>query len=516
MNTRLAAAVGWIACIGVAGVAAWQHDGRVALPGERVLWGVAVLGGHLAAGLGWTLVCAAVAPVLRWVPRIEPALPAAVLIVWLTVLPGGSPPLPRADRVAHGPNILLVSLDTLRADHVGAGLTPAIDALAAQGAAFDRAYATAPLTAPSHASMLTGLDVWEHGLVSNGRRTDGSVVPELRAAGYRTGAFLSARVLDRTTGLDAGFEHFDDRWGDARLAWMPLRSDGEMVRRGDHTVDRFERWLASVHTPWFAWVHLYDPHGPYDPPGAFRPSAAALAEVEEDPPPESEVTNLTTALRGLLTGRPGEQRLLYAGEVRWTDRQVERLLAAAGPDAVVVLVGDHGESLGEHDYWFNHGARLWESTLHVPLVLRWPGKVAPGSRSSALVSVQDVAATLRAVTDGSPAPLVAAVGGRGRDSVTSFTTGQEARPTLGYRSGVGEWRRGPAAARRYPDGKLLVHRGAPPEWFDLTRDPHEATPLPVPPEHASAAAELSRWVAAEPEPLSEAQQAHLQALGYVE
>ena len=488
----------------------------MALPEERWLWAGVLAGLHALVAVAWVGGVEAASARLPWTRRAAPVLPLVLLLVWATRLPGGAPRPGAPERSADGPTVLLVTIDTLRADQLDPDRMPALHRLARQGATWSRAYSTAPLTAPAHASLLTGADVWEHGLVSNGRSVElDSVVPRLHAAGYRTGAFLSARVLDRSTGLHVGFEHFDDRWGDARLSWLPGGPSGEVVRRGHETLDRFERWRATLDGPWFAWVHLYDPHTPYDPPGSFRPTDQQLQGAEEEVEPEHPA-KLSTLFRRLATGAPHEQRLLYEGEVRWTDRLLQRLLGQVPDDAVVLVVGDHGESLGENGYWFNHGARLWEATIRVPLVLRWPGVVAPDSRSDELVSIQDVAATLATVAEGGEAPLIRSLGGPTREVVTSYTTGQEARATLGYRDEhAGPWRRGPVASRIFEDGKLMVFRGEEAVWFDLEHDPEESIPLPVPPHRAADATALEAMVEQRATPLSDEQRAHLEALGYV-
>ncbi len=207
-------------------------------------------------------------------------------------------------------SVLLVTIDTLRADRVGAyggplGLTPALDALSARGIVFEEALASVPLTLPSHASILTGLEPPRHGVHVNGA----SVVPaeletlatRLRSAGYATGAFVGAYVLDRRFGLARGFDHYDDRITRGDETKSVLESE----RRGEDVVAAATAWAAAQPAPFFAWVHLYDPHAPYEPPEPFR---------EE------------------YQGRP------YDGEVAYADRCVGRLLqavraATAGPAA---------------------------------------------------------------------------------------------------------------------------------------------------------------------------------------
>ncbi len=250
---------------------------------------------------------------------------------------------------ARGANVLLVTIDTLRRDRVGAygstlGLTSTIDRLAATGVRYARAYAHAPMTLPAHASILTGRTPVGHGLRNNGAFQLDAAVPTmataLKAAGYRTGAFVGAFVLDARYGLARGFDVYDDRMPGGRRATSFRIAE----RRGDDVVGAATAWIqqTGAATPWFAWVHLYDPHAPYDAPS---PSS---------------------------TGRTA-----YDGEVAYADAMVGRLLegvAAAGASnrTLVIATADHGESLGEHGE-STHGLFAYDATLAVPLVIAGPG-----------------------------------------------------------------------------------------------------------------------------------------------
>jgi arylsulfatase A-like enzyme len=282
------------------------------------------------------------------------------------------PPTPRT--------VVLVTIDTLRADRVGAygrspSITPRIDALAAGGAVFEQAWAVAPITVTSHATMLTGLLPSQHGLRTNhprhllaprDRRTWSTIAEALRGAGCRTAAFVSASVLraDRT-GLDAGFDVYDDV--------EPAKPGAihESERRGADTVARAAEWIRTTEGPAFLWVHLFDPHAPYDAPLPFGAGAAEAATA-----------------RG------------YDAEVAYADHCVGRLLDALAEsgrgDAVVAVVADHGEGLGEHGE-ATHGFLLHEATLRVPLVVSAPGSVGAGTRRADPVSTRDLAPTLLAL-----------------------------------------------------------------------------------------------------------------------
>jgi tetratricopeptide (TPR) repeat protein len=257
------------------------------------------------------------------------------------------------------PSILLVTLDTTRADAIGpeaAGIqTPAFNALAARGLRFRQAYATVPETLPSHVSMMTGVYPAAHGVHENARplAASGALAAEsLRQAGYRTAAFVSSFILARRFGLARGFDTYDDA--------LP---EGTVERSSRETTDAAVAYLGqSARQPLFLWVHYFDPHAPYTPPEPFRSQFA---------------------------GRP------YLGEVAAMDAQLGRLVAAfernvKGPSAIV-LAGDHGEGLGEHGET-QHGNLVYQSTMHVPLVIVGPGVKA--GVSDAPVSTRRIHHTL--------------------------------------------------------------------------------------------------------------------------
>ncbi|MCE9636377.1 MAG: sulfatase-like hydrolase/transferase [Planctomycetes bacterium] len=297
-------------------------------------------------------------------------------------------------RIPPGPrSVVLITIDTLRDDRVGprgAGaallpsLTPALDALAARGTRFDQAWTVAPLTVPSHATILSGRLPAQHGLRTNrpryrlagaADRPWATLAEAMKEAGCGTAAFTSASVLRADqTGLDAGFDVYDE------VPAAPRGSLVESERRGEETVTRALEWVRSrvAGGPVFLWVHLFDPHGPYDAPVPYGAGASHLADAQG-----------------------------YDGEVAYTDHQVGRLLdglAAAGlGGAVVAVVADHGESLGEHGE-ATHGFLLHEATLHVPLILADGVRgVAAGARRSEPASTRDLAPTLLALA-GAPIP----------------------------------------------------------------------------------------------------------------
>ena len=330
----------------------------------------------------------------------------------------------RAGRIQVGtvapdaPNVLLISLDTARADRFGTAAvdTPAWDRLAAQGVVFERATSQVPVTGPSHTTLLSGRTPWETGLLFNARPvpTDAPWLPEqLAAEGYATGAFVSVWVLDHSLGFDRGFAVFDDdlamRGGLDRLVVPGLLLGRRGVeRRGDATVERAIDWLKLQEAPWFCWVHLFDPHGPYAPPPPWS-ERYYRGSNPRDPANRSMdgVGPVPTFMERQLDGITDLDWVLaqYDGEIAYADHQVLRLLewlrrSGQHENTVVILVADHGEGLGEHGEWFKHGGRLYAHDVAVPLVMRGPG-IAPG-RVHEPVELTDVAPTVRGLVGLSP------------------------------------------------------------------------------------------------------------------
>ena len=359
------------------------------------------------------------------------------------------PPTPPA---VERPSILLVTLDTTRADAIGPN-TPAFNALAARGRRFRQAYATVPQTLPSHASMMTGLYPAGHGVHENARHlaaTHPLVAEKLREAGYRTGAFVSAFVLSKRFGLARGFETYDDEVS----AVSAERSAAE-------TTDRAVAWLReSSPQPRFLWVHYFDPHHPYVPS--------------------------------------------YAREIATMDAQLGRLVAEfeklPGAKAIVVA-GDHGEGLGEHGE-AQHGNLVYQSTMHVPLLLAGPG-ISKG--------VVDTPVSTRRIfhTILDWAGLDAKQSLRG--SETEVVLGESMIPFLQY-----GWQPQVMAV----DGRQkAIHAGAI-EAYDVIADPKEtrdlgARDLPRALRKALQDYPLPSPDAAKPAALSEEDQKQLAALGYI-
>ena len=271
------------------------------------------------------------------------------------------------------PNVILITIDTVRADHLGCYgnqniQTPTLDALGHDGVIFDRAIAQVPLTWPSHTAILTGLYPFQNGVQDfTGQPLDSrfrSVAQAFQQHGYATGAVVSAFVLDRSWGLARGFDFYDDAFSPESFASRDL---GLVDRRAGESVDHALAWLKkNSRRPFFFWLHLYDPHSPYDPPEPFRSQY---------------------------------QGHLYDGEIAYADHELGRLVAwlkssQLYDSSLIVFVSDHGESLGEHGE-HEHGFFVYNSTVHVPLIVKPPAasRIRPG-RVSRPVETTAIAPTL--------------------------------------------------------------------------------------------------------------------------
>jgi choline-sulfatase len=305
----------------------------------------------------------------RWLrPWLGP-LAVAISVQPLAMSTAGCVPAPQSSEV-RARNLVLITIDTLRADHVGAygythARTSTLDGLASSGALFEHAYAAAPITLPSHATLLTGRYPAGHGARDNGVGVSATVptlATELREKGFATAAFVAAFPLDHQFGLNRGFDVYSDhlpRGADGRLANERPAADvvNEAIARLRQNV---EPRSTNRERPFFLWVHLFEPHAPYGDPSSMRP----------------------------ILDR-------YDEEIATADREAGRLISALGPakaETLIVAAGDHGEAFGEHGE-FAHSLFVYDTTLRVPLLMSGPG-IPAGTRVTEPVTLGDVAPTV--------------------------------------------------------------------------------------------------------------------------
>jgi choline-sulfatase len=350
-------------------------------------------------------------------------------------------------------HVLLITIDTLRADRLGCYgsttvETPNLDRIARDGALMTHVSSHVPLTRPSHVTIFTGLYPAQHNVRDNVSPSLADGIPTLaeqfQAAGFDTAGFVSSVVLSSQSGLARGFQTYSQKFADEEE--NDARFLNTIQRRGDIATGEAVNWIAAHRANrFFVWLHLYDPHDPYEPP---EPYASRYAE------------------------RP------YDGEVAWSDElvgRVDRALADSGirDDTLVVVTSDHGEGLGEHRESV-HGYFVYETTLHVPLVARGPG-VKPGARIDATTRLIDLAPTLLAAS-GIPAPAEPKRPGR---SLMRAWRGEEA---LGDEPAFAESltpliHYGWSDLRSVRDGRWKYILAPRPELYDLSRDPQEQNNL---------------------------------------
>jgi len=399
------------------------------------------------------------------------------------------PPTPGPTGPAR-PNIILITLDTTRADVLGSyGGDPKVsrnlDRIAGRSHLFERCSASVPQTLPSHTTILSGLEPFHHGVRKNLATVVGPEVPllaeELHRIGYATGAFVSSFVVDGRFGFERGFDVYDapDR--------NPNGGDG-MERRAADTVKRAIAWLDGRSEPWFCWVHLFDPHAPYEAPEPFRSRFA---------------------------DRP------YAAEVAYMDNEAGRLVGALVAsrrfdDSLVILAGDHGEALGEHGEP-THGILLYEATTRVPLVIHMPGQTE-AARHPQPVGLVDVAATVRELVG-----IETASDGRSLLPVLRGDAELPADRSIYIESLEGFLRSGWAPLYAIVHGRWKYIHSPRPELYDVVADPGERRDLAA--DRSDLVDDLERRLTAirpsdddvghEEVDLDPDQQAALLALGYI-
>ena len=422
-----------------------------------------------------------------------------VLVVVIAVVGGGSVAFQHARSLARGTrpqSVLLITMDTTRADYLGCfgrttAQTPNIDRLAREGTVFTRCTASAPLTLPSHASILTGVYPYVHGARENGTgRLAGSnetLAETLKAAGFATQATIASFVLNRQFGIAQGFDVYHE------VARPASGSALSAERRGDEVCDDA---LAMLHSlagqRFFLWVHFYDPHFPY-----------VSERVKDESSP-----------------------LAYADEIAFMDTQIGRLLSALRElrleqDTLVVAVTDHGEGLNDHEEW-EHGYFLYETTLHTPLIFRCPGVIPAGKTVSAQVRTIDIAPT---VLDLLRLPAWEQAQGI---SLAGLVTGQKPDPNLAAygETFLTQAEYGMSQLRSLTAGGWKFVWAPKPELYRLPSDPGEARNLVAEePQHAAdMLAQLRQLIADAPPPpakedstaiLTADDRNRLESLGYV-
>lgn len=343
-------------------------------------------------------------------------------------------------------NLVLVTIDTLRADRLGCyGYskieTPNLDGIAQQGVLFEHAVAQTPLTPPSHASMFTGMYPHVHGVRNTGgfvlQSSSTTLAEILQEQGWDTAAFIGASVLKKLFGFHQGFAVYDDQMPkpdrSQQAREYPERPAGEVVNRAIH-------WLENQSgRPFFLWVHVFDPHLPYEPPGEFH-------QKYKDSP--------------------------YDGEVAYTDQELGRLFDAvkkksAADRTLIAVLSDHGESLGQHGE-YTHGVFLYEETMRIPFLLAGPG-IPTGLRVQAQARTIDLLPTLLDLMGGQPPPacqgvtLLPALEGRAVDTGYSYAETLFPKMNMGW-----------AELRAIRTNRWKYIRAPKPELYDLEKDPGEA------------------------------------------
>ena len=313
-------------------------------------------------------------------------------------------------KVVRPPDILLLTIDTLRADHLSAWgyarpTTPVLDGMAAQGVRFTFAQAQRPKTGPSFTSIFTSGYCADHGIRKIGQPTACSMrflAEELRDLGYQTHAVVANAALAREFDFDQGFDTYIETWKvQPKSAGLDPTGAEAVTDLADAVVDQ----LDDSDKPFFLWVHYVDPHEPYSPPPPYRD----LYQGDAHSGPAIEVPLARHNPRQSFNGI-GRRKVLdghtdlpfyvarYDAEIRYADQEIDRLLLALRRRGfydrmVTVMTADHGESLGEHNYWFDHGMFGFQVCLHVPLIVRYPGVVAPRVDDRP-VELVDIAPTL--------------------------------------------------------------------------------------------------------------------------
>jgi arylsulfatase A-like enzyme len=433
-----------------------------------------------------------------------------------------------AEVEGRGPNVLLITMDTVRADHCSAlgyrrDTTPNLCVVTEEGASCTIAYSPSASTAPGHATIFTALYPVGHRVLKNGltlSENHDCLAELFRDRGYQTAAIVSSFVLNRKFGFAQGFETYQDDFDAAEStlsmkSWQDHQLDGAFDRRADHTTSRAIEWLEKEQepgSPFFLFVHYFDPHSPYDPP---EPFASKFAPKKKDP----------SALRQAIAR--------YDAEIAFMDQEIGRLLETVNrlgltDRTLVVITSDHGEGLMQHGHMY-HGVHIYEEAVRIPLLFRWPGEIPAGRVIEEPVVLADVAPTICELVGIEHRDLPS----QGLSLARALRQGRALdpeRPVLLYRrpyqgETIGSlWLDGDKFGLRSGSWKYIEGQGSlSPELFDLAEDPKEKNNVcsDFPELAERLAGELENWKveytreAPVLDEMTEEDVERLRALGYV-
>ncbi|MFC2171003.1 sulfatase-like hydrolase/transferase [Acidobacteriota bacterium] len=383
----------------------------------------------------------------------------------------------RADRLSrlseqnNLPNVVIITIDTLRADYLACYgnlvvKTPNIDGVAKEGTLFSQTVAPIPITGPSHVSLMTSMYPRTHGIRTNGVafQGNGNTLAELlRDRGYATAAFISAFPLKAySVGLSKGFDVYDDSFSflDSHSELLIVRFFdrlglvyGGLARRAEATTQKALDWLErKENPPFFLWIHYFDPHSPYDPP-----------------PPYDAVYQGTMG-----TGEVGRRRALYGGEITYTDQNIGTVVKhlkelALYENTIFIITADHGESLGEHEYYYDHTEYLYEQLVRIPLIVRYPPLFPAGEVIQKQAQVIDITPTVLAITGVDAKQML-----YGQNLLSLLNGDSEGtRPNYALLSTYAPEASTDRTAIRTNEWKLIMAQDGEIELYDLESDPGE-------------------------------------------
>jgi arylsulfatase A-like enzyme len=399
------------------------------------------------------------------------------LILILIAITGGAAAIYVNYRDRH-PNIVLITIDTLRSDHCtpygyGRDTTPLMSVLAQQGSLFENVYAPMPTTGPSHSTMFTSRYPISHGVIKNGyvlADEELTIAEVLQKNGYSTAAVISSFAVNSKFGLKQGFQYYDEEFigkdpSMRTTRWQGIEVEGLFDRRAKETTASAMKWLkAHEKDPFFLWVHYFDPHGPYDPPDRFKKKFESKMGSNEEPQKTYDV---------------------YDGEIGYADAEIEKIVEyldqkGLDEDTLLIVTADHGEGLGQHNH-MHHGLFLYEEAVRVPLVMRWPGKIPAGLRIKNRVELLDLSPTILDIA-GVPAKNANYQGRSLKSMIQNPSIARQSRPiffqrrlyeTENYKGNVVKGEKLGVLLDQWKYIEALKERSV--ELYDLSSDPGELT-----------------------------------------